>query len=363
MNEMTSVSVGTRQEDNAAVKFNRMVSLFKKNLRITIVITMVVLLAVGVYVFSLPRVYKSETVLLPETSSEGISGNIGALASVVGVKMGNSSEDAIYPEFYPKVLGSTVFLAEMLKQQVKPERLGKSVTVFDYFAKYQQSPWWSSLLSKKKKPVDPRINPVKITSEQQAIVKMLVGSFFCSVDKKTNMVTVSVETQDAEVSAQIADIMRQRLQGYITDYRTNKARKDLEYAKKITSEAKSQYVKSQQTYAAYCDANEDITLASFTQVRDRLENEMQMAYNMYQQSMQQMQLAQAKLQERTPVFVTIQPAAVPSKPSGPKRMVTMALFAMLSVFGCGAWAMLQDAYVTKLKYAGKKSEGQSEPEP
>ena len=98
-----------------------------------------------------------------------------------------------------------------------------------------------------------------------------------------------------------------------------------------------------------CDANEDIALASFIQVRDRLENEMQMAYNMYQQATQQMQLAQAKLQEKTPVFVTIQPATVASKPSGPKRMLTMILVLMLSVFGSGGWILSREIYESKLK--------------
>lgn len=351
MNEITSVGAATQPADNVAVKFNRMLRLFKEKIRCIAVSTVVVLVAVGVYVFSLPREYRSETILLPETSSEGISGNIGALASAVGMKMGNTSEDAIYPEFYPKVLGSTVFLAELLKENVALDRLGKKVSIFDYFAKYQKRPWWGSLFAKKDKTVDPRVNPVKITKEQQAIVNLLISAFFCSVDKKTDMVMVSVVTQDAEVSAQIADIIRCRLQGYITDYRTNKARKDLEYAKKITSESKAQYIKLQQKYAAYCDANEDIMLASFIQVRNRLENDMQIAYNMYQQSMQQLQLAQAKLQERTPVFVTIQPATVPSKPSGPKRMITMFMFMLLVPSCCFAYFLLKDIYNTKVRNA------------
>ena len=163
------------------------------------------------------------------------------------------------------------------------------------------------------------------------------------------MVTVVVKVQDPEVAAQIADMIRERLQTYITNYRTNKARKDLSYTKKITAEARDEYIKSQQKYAAYCDANEDIALASFIQVRDRLENEMQMAYNMYQQATQQMQLAQAKLQEKTPVFVTIQPATVASKPSGPNRMLTMILVLMLSVFGSGGWILSREIYESKLK--------------
>ena len=165
------------------------------------------------------------------------------------------------------------------------------------------------------------------------------------------MISVSVTTLDADVSAQIADLIRKRLQIYITQYRTNKSRKDVEYTRKIVAESRVQYIKAQQKYSAYCDANEDIGLMSFTQVRDRLENEMQMAYNMYQQSVQQMQLAQAKLQERAPIFVTIQPAAIPSKPSGPKRIITMALMSFLAFFCSFSFYMVKDIYNQKMGHA------------
>lgn len=338
-----------RAADSHAVKLLHTISLIRHHLLFIILTTICVIVLTAVYVFSLPREYSSDTTLLPETSSDGISGNLGQLASLAGVKVGGKSEDAIYPEFYPKVTGSTVFLADMLKEKVYCTRLGKRVSVFDYFQKYQQKPWWGNLFGEKEKPVASKINPVCITREQMRVVKALSNAFFCSVDKKTDMVSVSVKVQDADVAAQIADAVRKRLQTYITDYRTNKARKDLEYTKKITREARDQYIKSQQKYAAYCDANEDIMLASFTQVRDRLENEMQMAYNMYQQSTQQMQLAQAKLQERTPVFVTIQPAYVPSKPSAPKRGLTLVMMFMIAVFGSIAWIMAKDYYDSKLK--------------
>lgn len=359
MNEITN----TAQQDMQATKLAHLMMLLKKHIVGVICGTMSIIVVVAVIVFSLPRTYNSQTILLPETTSESISGNIGQMASLVGVKLGNNSEDAIYPEFYPKVLGSTVFLTELMRQQVTLQRENKKVSVFDYFAKYQKKAWWGNLFSfKKKEEVSSNINPIKITKKQQLIVNMLTKSFHCMVDKKTDMVTVNVEVQDPEVAAQIADMIRVRLQNYITDYRTNKVRHDLDYAKKIVGEARTQYIKSQQKYAAYCDANEDVMLASFMQVRDRLENEMQMAYNMYQQSVQQMQLAQAKLQERTPVFVTIQPATIPSKPSGPKRMIIMIVFAMVGFFGSISWILLKDYYNTKLSNAFDKDKAEPQQE-
>ena len=350
MSENTEYSYKTA--DQASANLVHLVSLLKKKLLAILIFTFSVVILTGIYIFSLPRTWKSDTILLPESSANSVSGNLGSIAAIAGIKMNTgSTEDAIYPEFYPKVLGSTIFLTELLKQEITVSRLHKKVSIFEYFENCQIKPWWGKLFNLKKEIIKPNINPTHISKQQQTIVDALFDSFFCSVDKKTDMISVSVTTLDADVSAQIADLIRKRLQIYITQYRTNKSRKDVEYTRKIVAESRVQYIKAQQKYSAYCDANEDIGLMSFTQVRDRLENEMQMAYNMYQQSVQQMQLAQAKLQERTPIFVTIQPAAIPSKPSGPKRMMTMALMSFLAFFCSFSFFMVKDIYNQKMGHA------------
>ena len=51
--------------------------------------------------FSIPRIYKSSVMLAPEETSNGFSGNISSLASMVGMNMKfGTSGDAIYPEIY-----------------------------------------------------------------------------------------------------------------------------------------------------------------------------------------------------------------------------------------------------------------------
>lgn len=70
-----------------------------------------------------------------------------------------------------------------------------------------------------------------------------------TVDQKTNVVTISVLMQDPLISAVLADTVVSRLQDYVTQYRTNKSRKDLEYAETLNEEAKVEYYKAQQKYA------------------------------------------------------------------------------------------------------------------
>ena len=127
--------------------------------------------------------------------------------------------------------------------------------------------------------------------------------------------TIDVTMQDPLVSAMLADTVVTRLQEYITDYRTNKARKDLVYAEKLNSEAQQEYYKVQQKLADYADRNQGIATQSARITYDRLQNEASLAFNVYNQTAQQVQDAKAKVQETTPVYAVVTPPTVPPRRS------------------------------------------------
>ena len=60
-----------------------------------------------------------------------------------------------------------------------------------------------------------------------------------------------------------------------------------------------------------------------------LENDMQLKYNIYQQVVEQLQLAQAKVQEKTPAFTVVQSASVPIRPSSRSKIMTIFIWMFL----------------------------------
>ena len=62
---------------------------------------------------------------------------------------------------------------------------------------------------------------------------------------------------------------------------------------------------------------------------DDLENDMQLKYTIYQQVVEQLQLAKAKVQERTPAFTIVQNATVPIKHSSRPKIVTLIIWMIL----------------------------------
>lgn len=70
-------------------------------------------------------------------------------------------------------------------------------------------------------------------------------------------------------------------------------------SKKAFERKKKEYEQAQENYAKFADANKNIILQSYRAEQVRLENEMNLAYQVYTSVAQQLQMAEAKVQEIT----------------------------------------------------------------
>jgi hypothetical protein len=242
-------------------------------------------------------------------------------------------------------MNSVDFKASLFNIPVHKKDSTRIMSYYDYIAKEQKSPWWSAvisapfkalgaLLGSEKDTIDQhKVDPFMLTKEQAGIVQTIDKKVVCDVDKKTMVITIDVTDQDPLICATMADSVQRRLQAFITDYRTKKARVDLEYTRKLYNEAKVRYTKARQLYASYSDANQDIILESVKSKLTDLENEMQLQFNTYSAISQQLQMAEAKVQQETPAFTTLQSATVPVKKAGPSRAKMVLIFLFLAFLG------------------------------
>lgn len=302
--------------------------------------------------FATPKIYKSTVILAPEESGSSFSGSLSSLAAMVGMNMKiGQTGDALYPEIYPDLMGSTGFVVGMFPVTVTKNKTGETYTYFDYLDKHQKKAFYeypqdwlkqvkNLFTTEEKVPADHKVNPKHLTKKEFDVAKNIMGKIDCSVDKKTNVITIEVEDQDPLIAATVADSLQMHLQRTITDYRTKKARVDLEYMQKLFDEAHREYAKARQKYAAFGDSYMNLKMQSYVLKGDELENEMQLKYTIYQQVVEQLQLAKAKVQERTPAFTIVQEATVPVKHSSQPKIVTLIIWMLLGFLlraGMLAW--------------------------
>lgn len=300
------------------------------------------------YIMCIPRTYNSSLSLAPEiNNSSNLSGTIGSLASSFGFDLGNmETTDAINPMLYPDLMDDNGFVVGLFDVKVATADGAIRCSYYDYLTKHQDSPFWTRGMNSikdlfaTKEPSGKASgdnNPYMLSKKQDGVANAIRKSVTINVDKKTAVITISTEAQDPLVCKTLADSVKERLQVFITNYRTSKARVDEQYYKRLVTEAKRDYDKARQNYGSYADANMDVVLTSMRAKQDEMENEMQLKYNTYSTMMTQYQAAKAKVQERTPAFTVIQGAAVPLKPTAPKRMffvigMCFAAIIVLSVY-------------------------------
>lgn len=317
--------------------------------------------------FSIPKEYETSVKLVPESSgNQKLSGSLGAMAAMVGFGgSAQSGTDAVNPQLYPDVVESTPFLVDLFNVPVEDIDGKKKITVKEYMEDEIKSPWWSAVFGLPFKLIgairgiggdkdeeddkNKSTDSFQLTPKEFQIVQALSKRITASVDTKTSVITISTTMQDPMISATLADTVVNRLREYITDYRTNKARQDLEYAEMLNDEAKANYYKAQQKYADYQDRNQGLILYSAQTTKERLENEATLAFNLYNQTAQQVQMAKAKVQENTPVYTTIAPASVPVRPSSPKKPMILIGFVFLAFVACSAWILYGKPLVEEMK--------------
>ena len=307
--------------------------------------------------FSIPKQYTSTVVMAPEFSSGSANlGNVGALASMAGINLGgqSGSEDALYPELYPQIVSSTPFLCDLMNLKIETEDGELKTTLYQYLTKNQKKPWWSAPVvwikrfwEEPKDTVVPSASAIHLTRQQYKMLQSLDKMISVDVDKGNMVITLNVTMQDPVVAANVASVVADKLQECIGTYRSAKARKDLAYAETLYKDAQEKYYAAQQAYAIYVDKHKDVVKMKHQIELDRLSNELELAFGVYNQIAQQVEAARAKVAESIPVCVVMQPAIVPVKASSPKKMMMGLLFVFMAFFGTAAWIVIKDRIATR----------------
>lgn len=309
--------------------------------------------------FSIPKSYSTSVVLAPESQSSGFGAGLASLASMAGINMGGVTEDAYTVDLFPTIVSSNDFILDLFNVRVKSSKRNIDTNYATYLAKHQLKPWWMypvgwsrSLINKIFPPTDvvkPQGSGTQgdgpsiryLSKSQLALCYKIQSNLFCVVDKMSGVIVITANDQDPEISATIANATVNKLNKFILDYRTRKARNDYEYMSALCDSTKSAYIDAQKRFTEYARTHIDVYSPEAKMKMMVLENEVTLAYSTYSTVASQMQVAQAKILEATPVYTVVESAYVPITAKSPRKMIIMVIF----VFFACVLATLRLAYV------------------
>ena len=316
--------------------------------------------------FSIPKTYKAGVTLAPELQQKTSSG-VSSIASMMGVNL-NNSIDAINAEMFPDVVHSTPFIYELFDLPVTFERKDSVITVplLEYMKEYQKAPWWTPIMNfpfkvlgwcidlvrpdeEEEESGEVVLNPTNLPKKERKVVKYFAENIMVNVDKKSLKTEMSLLMQDPLVVATVMNAVTDNLKDYMSDYRSSKARQDVENLEVICAERKADYYEAQKAYAKYIDANKNVILQSANAERERLQQEMNLAYQVYSQVATQLEGSRIQAEQAKPVFVIIDPVTVPIRKAAPSKSKMLVIWTFLAGCCAAAWVLLGEEYWKKLK--------------
>ncbi len=305
-----------------------------------------------------PVEYQVSATLLPESqSSQSLAGSLlqqyGGLLGGGSINLGQ--DGSISPQFYPTIVQSLPFQLELLKEEVHFSELDTTMSVYTYFDEiYTPSVFYyiraytlglprkiMNLFSTKQQS-DQEVQLSRgqgvegfktesiyfVTGRQMSVISKMRERISANMDRETGTLQLVVEMQDPRAAAEIGQASIKLLKEHVISYRTEKAMQNLEFAKEQKSRAEARFTNAQNRLAEFRDSNMNLATAKAQTQEERLQSEYELAFNLFNSLAQQVEQAELRVQEETPVVNVLQPIQVPlsnSKPNTP-LIVILSLF-------------------------------------
>jgi uncharacterized protein involved in exopolysaccharide biosynthesis len=344
------------------------VQLWKKR-KFILMVTGVFLL-LGVFIaFTSPVKYTAESVILPQSNRQNSMGNLGGLASIVGVNMGTAvmTEGSISTAIYPQILNSLPFIREIMETPIVVEKSnGKEITLYEYYThkKYKET----NVLEVVKKytiglpgtlvsvfraskdlqetNINKEITPnntsiVQITNQEQAVFNVIRGSIQYGYNAKEGVIKLGYTFPEPFAAAQVSEQLHKSLEKYVINYKTEKVQENLAFVEQSFAEARKDFLKKQANLAAFQDANRGLITATGRTTETRLRSEHDIAFTIYNELAKQVEQTKLSVKEEKPVLTVINPVIVPLAKSAPSRGKIIIVFTLLGIVFATIWVLIK----------------------
>ena len=284
-----------------------------------------------------PKEYSTSATMMPEMQSaqSGASGLLqqyGGMLGISGAGVASGTEGSIPPQLYPNIVQSLPYQVELMNTEVYFSKYDTTATVHDFFSEIH-SPF--SLIGFIKgytiglpgkiiglfkaeegqtSPLPQKVDREEVLSlskEQMETVKTLRERLSISVDQETGILTLTSEFPDPQAAAEVGQKGIQLLRENVEEYRTQKARQNLQFVQEQVQEAKKRFEEAQQRLAEFRDSNQNLATAKAQSREQELQSQYDLTFNLYNSLSQRQEQAKLDLQEETPVLSVLQPVSVP----------------------------------------------------
>ncbi len=271
----------------------------------------------------LPESFKSTAVLLPDTDKSklgSLGGGLTDLAAMAGVNVGG--EGSIV-KLYPIILKSESVLKAVILTKYQTKEYPDSVDLIQYWKIKEKNP----------------------EREYEVALLNLRNGLDVALDLKTAVLTMSIETAEPQLSADILNTTIRAADKFIRTKRNTNASEQRKWIEARLVEVKEDLSKAENALKDFREKNRSISGSPQLLLdQERLMREMQINSTMYVELKKQYELVKIEEIRTTPIISVMDYARAAASKERPKRRVIVLVSMMLAFIGSCGYRIIEQKY-------------------
>ncbi len=262
--------------------------------------------------------YRSTATLLPEdlqSASSALSA-LSNVASLLGASPGG------YEKLYPTIVGSETVLRDVIYRPRRIEGFSDSVNLVRFW----------------------RIKEKTTLKEYDRALEKLRRDLDISVDNKTNIVTVSLATTDAELSAQIVKEITDGTDAFLRHQHRTYASEQGRWIDSRLSQVEADLRNAEDSLRRFRQVNRVIGSPSLVLAEARLVRQVDLNSALFLELSRQRELTKIDEIKNVPVLNVLDSARVSALPDSPNRVMIAILSFILPFLGTLAFVAVRASY-------------------
>lgn len=301
---------GMVEETSQPINYFELLSEFWKQRKFIALFTGSITLFTLIIVLLLPNNYTSTAVILPDVDKSRL-GSLGGLTDIAAMAGVNVGGEGSFAKLYPTIIKSESVLKNVIYHKYKTNKFADSINLIQFWEIEMNTP----------------------EREYEIALNGLKGQLSVSSDIKLNVVTMSIETREPQLSADILNTIIVELNKFILTNRTSKASEQRKWIEKRLVDVKGDLESSENALKEFREKNRIVTGSPQLMLeQERFAREVQINTTLYVELKKQYEIARIEEIRDVPIINVMDYARPAAKKSSPKRAINTITALFISCF-------------------------------
>lgn len=332
-------------------------TLWKDRVKILIITAIFTFIGIFHYV-SGPEEFMSTATLIQETDQAGgtagnflmrslFGGNVGSMDGITAAARGYAPPP---PGLYPRIIASSTFQYELIYQPVEFANLDTTMTMMHFFTEVYQPPLRDrvyrivsdytiklpftlyrglrnlirnitsreesgssiDVLTEVTEEIELDDRLLNLSRQELRVIRILIERI--RLAQPEGLIEVSTILPDPKAAALVNAHLIDRIQEFMTEYRVEKAKHNLEFTIDQYEIARERYLEANRDFTIFLDQNRNISTATAQSELDHLADRRNIKFNIYNSIAREVEQARLTVQQQTPVFNVLEKSDIPTSP-------------------------------------------------